>query len=101
LLFLFYFLSIYRAQKYQVSVTAKIFIFFFALNQSNINNNKIFLAPEQVPVIQAASLTRAIFFSDYVQASQPVLIRGALKNWPSKPSDWTNDFVRSLIGHKT
>jgi hypothetical protein len=29
-----------------------------------------------------------------------VLIRGALKNWPSKPNDWTNDFIRSLIGHK-
>lgn len=58
------------------------------------------LAPEQLPIVQASTLSRARFFSDYVQASQPVLIRGALKNWPSKPNDWTNDFIRSLIGHK-
>ena len=52
-----------------------------------------------VPVLDAATLSEAVFQNDYVAQSRPCVIRGAVKHWPASRKWRDKEYLKARSGH--
>ncbi|HWY62284.1 MAG TPA: cupin-like domain-containing protein [Rhizomicrobium sp.] len=52
-----------------------------------------------VPVLDAATLSEAVFQNDYVAQSRPCVIRGAVKHWPASKKWRDREYLKARSGH--
>jgi hypothetical protein len=52
-----------------------------------------------VPVLRVEDLREEVFLRDYVSASRPCIIRGAVRHWPALQKWSDRDYLKSRSGH--